>query len=339
MKKVIKEFLIVCLFVGLSVDSLAAEAGGESGNNNGGFLASTISTKIPQNAKWDLEVIDIKTGRIMESKTTHNEQNGKLVPASLVKLFTAGAVLNHNGQSPLDMTTTVSIDKKGNLYITGRGNAFLNRRDITKMVVDIAGVNKISKIKGDIIADDTLFDATGLLRTRKGPSYARPNALGMESHTANAEVTPGKVGEAPLVRVMPLNKGVKVVNTAKTVDSNRNTLMIEKLDDKTYRVSGNISKNSRTLRKRFALDDSAIYTAEVLKSLLEEMGVKVKGSVKRGKTPEKTRVLSEVKAMDLNEMVRFMNIHSINLVADNLLLLMGAEKFNGVGTAQKGLSV
>ncbi len=61
------------------------------------------------------------------------------------------------------------------------------------------------------------------------------------------------------------------------------------------------------------------------------------GEVKSGKAPAAATRLAEVTPPDLDVLLRDMNMHSLNVVADNLLLLLGAQKFGAPGTQEKGL--
>ena len=93
------------------------------------------------------------------------------------------------------MTTTILHDGavsgnvvEGNIYLVGRGNALLSERDLEQAVESIARMG-VKKITGDIIADDTAFDARGLERTRKGTGYAPPAALGARSLCEAFQIT------------------------------------------------------------------------------------------------------------------------------------------------------
>lgn len=304
------------------------------------ILEGRVGALLPNGARWSLSVVDMASGK--EIINTGNSVSEGLVPASLMKLLTASAALDLSKQGRLDMTTSLLHDGaveggvlKGNLYIVGRGNAMLSSVDLEKAVQEIARKG-IRKIEGDIIADASLFDG-GVSRNRKGPAYSMPSALGLNLHTAAVVVVPGEAGKEPVVSMEPQNDAVKFTVSARSVDVRKSSLKVRKLNDRYYGLEGNIPTNSAGYRRRFALDDPALYAAGVLRTLLKSEGVEVMGEVKKGKTPEEAKLLAKMEAPSLDKVIREMNVNSLNIVADNLLLRVGAKRYGAPGTAEKGI--
>jgi D-alanyl-D-alanine carboxypeptidase/D-alanyl-D-alanine-endopeptidase (penicillin-binding protein 4) len=298
---------------------------------------------LPRDARWALAAVELKTGK--ELVRAGNALAEPLTPGSLVKLFTAGAVLDHReGNGTLNLTTTMSHDGEiregtlhGDLYLMGRGNAPLSVAELKAAVKKIEELG-IHKINGNIIADDTFFDAKGLERSRRGPGYAPAGALGLDLHTMAVTVAPTEPGKPPQVTVEPRYDAVRLAVEARTTASTTNSIKVVQLDDDTsYRVIGNIAADSGPLKWRFSLHEPALYAGGALKASLKQSGVKVEGNAKRGKTPEGAKILTEIEGPELQQLVHDMNVNSLNLVADNLLLLLGAEKFGAPGTREKGL--
>lgn len=321
--------------------SLTGASFGEEGK--GHLLEVKPGPSLHQKALWTFEAIDMDTGK--EIFRIGNSINDSLAPGSLIKLLTAGAVLDHEGRDGgIDMTTTIlhggditSNTLKGNLYITGRGNAFLSGKDLEDAVKRIHQMG-LKEITGDIVADATLFDTMGLERKRKGPAYAPACALGLDLHTAAVLVMPAEPGKAPLVRMEPTNDSVRFSVSARTVSGGLNTIEIAQIDDTSYKVTGNIPAGSGGVKKRFALKDPALYAAGTLKTLLVNTGIEVKGSVKKGSAPKGAKVMAEIEAPALDGLIKDMNVNSLNVVADNLLLLLGERQDGTPGTADKGLA-
>ncbi|MDH4227596.1 MAG: D-alanyl-D-alanine carboxypeptidase [Deltaproteobacteria bacterium] len=173
----------------------------------GAELEERLKGLLPEGAEWSMSVMDINTNSFIydaKSGSRAAESASGLTPASLVKLFTSGASLEHANK--IDMTTYISRDAKlkntvlnGNLYLTGRGNALLSEADLRNAVKDMLK-SGIKTVNGSIVADDTLFNPIGLDRTRKGPAYAPPSALGLDLHTIAVHVAPSKAGEPPAAK-------------------------------------------------------------------------------------------------------------------------------------------
>lgn len=295
---------------------------------------------LPRQARWELTAVDLETGKeIVRDGNAHDE---KIVTASLVKLFTAGVVLE-NG--PPDLATTILHDGEirngtlhGNIYLRGRGNALLTRSDLREAVKAIASKG-IRRITGDIVADDTFFDTKGLERVRKGAGHAPAGALGIDLHTVAVTVIPTEPGELPKVTVEPPNDAVRLAMEGRTTATGVGNVKVTQIDDASYRVSGNIAAGSAPMKWRFALLDPAWYAAGVLKSELKQLGVVVEGKGQKGRTPDSARILTDIGAPPPETVLRDMNVNSLNVVADNLLLLLGAEKYGAPGTREKGLKV
>jgi D-alanyl-D-alanine carboxypeptidase/D-alanyl-D-alanine-endopeptidase (penicillin-binding protein 4) len=247
-----------------------------------------------------------------------------------MKLFIMAAVLDMDSKEKIQMNTIVACDGlisegklRGSLYLKGSGNAFLSERDMESAAEEIFS-RGIKEITGNIIADDSLFDIKGWNSYYQGPAYASPGSLGMDLHTINV------FGRPPNIKVEPVNDDVKVSFVPDRKPS------IRQIDDLTYEVRGEIS-DSGFLKKRFALQDPATYSALTFKTLLREKGINVKGTVRRGETPPHAAEIFSIKAKDLREIVKDTNNNSLNVIAENLLLLIGAKRFGAPGTIQKGI--
>ncbi len=303
-------------------------------------LQGRLDSLLPKDAKWALEVVDLNTGEAVVSMG--NSKNMMLVPGSLIKLVVSGAVLHHmNGG--IEVTTailndgTISQGKiQGNLYLAGRGNALLSSSDMESAVKSIAH-RGIRAVTGDIIADDAAFDSTALVRKRKGTGYAPASALGMDLHTAAVYVLPKKAGEPPEVGIEPMNNQVKLAISAVTVSGLRENIVITQVDDTSYKIEGEIPEGNRAVKRRFSLTEPALYAAGVLKTALKKEGIFVDGSVLKGKTPARAKLLAEIKSQKMSALLRDMNVNSLNVIADNLLLLLGGAAYGFPGTRDKGI--
>jgi D-alanyl-D-alanine carboxypeptidase/D-alanyl-D-alanine-endopeptidase (penicillin-binding protein 4) len=299
--------------------------------------------ELPPQALWELAVVDMATGKVIKRTGTSVER--KLIPGSLIKLVVSGALLDKvalNG-SP-NMQTLMSHDGLlrvhtlyGNLYLTGRGNALVSTNDMQGMVRELSR-RDVSKVVGDIVIDDTFLDARGLERKRKGAaSHASVGALGLDLHTVAITVFPSQAGKPPIVKVEPTNGRVRIAMAARTVGSGITNLKIKQLDDMSFSITGNITIAAAPFKRRFPLNDPAGYAGATLSAMLGENNISLTGTVRKGETPKDASLIAEVATPDLNMLIRDMNVNSLNVVADNLLLILGAQRFGSPGTKDKGV--
>jgi D-alanyl-D-alanine carboxypeptidase/D-alanyl-D-alanine-endopeptidase (penicillin-binding protein 4) len=292
------------------------------------LLEDSLKSSLPANAEWSFSALDLERGeRLID---TGNARDIPLIPGSIVKLFITAAILDLDTKEKIGLDTTVAFDgriSKGvlqsNLYLKGSGNAFLSARDMRKAVEEIFSKG-IREITGDIIADDSFFDINGRGSRYYGPAYSTPSALGLDMHTVSIMVS-GKD-----IKIQPPNEAVRV---GFNPDGRPN---IRQIDDLTYEVSG-ILADSMSIRKRFPLKDPGLYAGGTLKTLLKESGVDVKGIIRKGKMPPGVTEISSIKPKDLSEIIKDTNINSLNVFADNLLLLLGAKRFGEPGTVENGI--
>lgn len=315
---------------------------GRPANAHADQMAEAIDRLLPKNSRWELATVSLRSGEGCHLKGNTQEP---LVPGSLVKLLLAGAAfdLERRSAGSLNLPTLVSFDGDiqngvltGNLYLQGNGNALLTVDDL-KTAAASAIARGIREVAGHIVIDETAFTSTGLERSRKGAAYAPPGPLGLDLHTVSVSLTPTRPGEPPDVFIGPPNPLVRFAVSARTVPTGPGTLRIERLDDYSYKVTGNVTQGGRAVKRRFFLQEPAVYAGGVFKSLLQEAGIAVKGAVEKGKTPERARVLMSMPGPDLERLQREMNYHSLNVVADNLLLSLGAKNYGTPGTREKGV--
>lgn len=305
-------------------------------------FSGRLNSFLPSTARWGLMAVEQSTGKnvVAAGNAIHN----LLIPASLVKLFTTGAALEAAQlQHAPDMTTRILHDGtvqdgvlKGNLYLVGGGNPFLSSDDLHKAADSVKGQG-IRLVMGDIVADESRFDTKGLERTRTGAGYAPTGALGLHLHTVAVTIAPTEPGHPPLVTLEPENDLVRVALSARTADTSKETVQVSRIDDHSYRVSGNVPANSPARRWRFPVQDPALYAAEAFAVSLRNKGVAVRGGIRKSKAPETTKEVAAIPGPPLASFIGDTNVNSLNVASDNLLLALGAQKFGFPGTREKGV--
>ena len=287
--------------------------------------------------------MDLKTGINIVSAGNTAEL---LSPASLVKLITTGVALEQEKDGKhVALATEILHDGQvekntlnGNIYLRGNGNCFFTADDLKQVTLALKRKG-IQKVTGHIVADESRFDTQGLERSRKGSGHTPAGALGLDLHTVSVTVTPAELWKPPVVLIEPSNASVRFAVAARTVTEGESNIEVIQADDNGYRVSGDIPLDSVPLRWRFPLTDPALFAAQSFKTILTEAGIQMQGNAQKGKTPADAITLTSIPGATMEKMVREMNMNSLNVVADNLLLALGGGSEGSPGTCRKGLSV
>lgn len=324
-------------------------------------IQDAVSVRLSGKAQWAFVAEEVRSGNTVAE--AGNAKDVALTPASLMKLFVTGAVLERNEKEPFDLATIIAIDGKakrgrleGNVIIRGEGNPLLSAKDLVGAVEKLKA-EKIISINGDIVVDDSLFDMKGWKSRYEGPAFGMPSALGLDLHTILISVDPA----TEKVIVEPPNESV---NVSFNPSGNPG---IRQIDDLTYEITG-WKHDATMLRKRFALVDPGLYVGGTFITLLKQSGIKVKGTVRRGIDSNSTtsplekggergillngksplsppllkggnigKEIARIGSRDINAFIRDMNQQSLNVVADNLLFLLGAKTYGAPGTREKGI--
>lgn len=294
------------------------------------ILRDFLSTRIPTKAAWSLYAVDMNSGKPLADIGPSRDTS--LIPGSLVKLFVMAAILELDRKEKIKLDTIVATDgelrngrMKGNLYLKGYGNSFLSEDDLARAASELS-LRGVHSVEGDLIVDDSYFRVDSRSTPFQGPAYAYPSALGLDLNTISVSAA----GSPLLITVIPRNSEVSV----RTRSEGKSR--IRKLTDTIYEIQGAQSM-APGIRKRFSLDDPSRYAGGTFRTLLEEKGIRVNGSVKKGKLPPRTRILITIPARPIAEIVNDTNRNSLNLIAENLLLVLGAKRFGPPGTTAKGV--
>ncbi len=274
-------------------------------------------------------------------------------PASNMKMFTSAMALKKVGPDYRFHTRLYSNGKikgtvlKGDLYIKGFGDPSLVTEQMWILVNELKNL-PITKIEGNIIADNSYFDGQGKLKTWKsynGPeAYLAPTgALSFNFNTVTVYVEAGKnKGDKARVVVDPDIDYFHVRNRAVTTKNRRSRrkLIVTRLGRKDHDeiiVKGRLPRN--VARKKFYLNvtDPQWYTALAFKRFLKQAGVQVTGKVQRGLVPRHSKVLVDHKSPPLGEILRGLNKFSNNFIAEQILKTLAAQFIGEPGTTANGV--
>jgi len=274
-------------------------------------------------------------------------------PASNMKMFTSAMALKKVGPDYRFHTRLYTNGRikgtllKGDLYIKGFGDPSLVTEQMWILVNELKNLS-ITKVEGNIIADNSYFDGQGRLKTwssYKGPeAYLAPmGALSFNFNTVTVHVEPGKkTGDRPRVAVDPDIEYFRVRNKAVTTVNKRSRrkLIVNRLKRKNHDeivIKGRLPKN--VARKKFYLNvtDPQRYTASVFKRFLNQAGVRVTGKVKQGRVPEGATLVLDHESPPLGQILRGLNKFSNNFVAEQILKTLGAQFMGEPGTTENGV--
>ena len=301
----------------------------------------------------ELVVRDAATGELLYDRNGGN----RLLPASNEKLFTSAAAMDTLGPSfrfHTDAMTKAPVTGgrlRGDLYLKGYGDPTTLASDYARIAQQVRA-SGVRRVDGDIVADDTYFDAV-----RLGDSWAwddepfyynaqisaltvAPNT-DYDSGTAIVQHGPGSAVGAPAkLTLIPRTSVIKLRGTVTTGPAgSEDTFSMERRHgSNVVDVSGSIPAGSAPALDWTTVWEPTTYAADVFRRALRDAGVEVRGTIGRGATPAGTRLLGRDTSMTLGEiMTPFLKL-SNNMHAETLVKTMGAVKA-GSGSWGAGLDV
>lgn len=261
-----------------------------------------------------------------------------LVPASNVKIFTTAAALYHLG-ADYHFTTEVFGDLEtdgtipGALFIKGRGDPSIVPERLWYLATRLVNLG-VKQIRGDIVIDDRFFSgdrmANGWEQDRTSSAYMAPmGAVSLGYNALLIHVLATKPGSAARILQDPPSDYAEIQGTVQTVARGRSNVIVDVLpygNKSIIRVAGQITahENERAYWRR--IDNPPFYFGEVLKTMLLQLGIKVRGQIKTAALPEPPPAkLVTLSSPRLAEIVDKINKYSNNFMAEQIIRSMGAE--------------
>nr|WP_295905941.1 D-alanyl-D-alanine carboxypeptidase/D-alanyl-D-alanine-endopeptidase [uncultured Bdellovibrio sp.] len=277
-----------------------------------------------------------------------------MIPASISKVATASAALAHFPPGHKFKTQLLASAEskngvlKGNLYLKGGGDPSFVSENMWYLVNAFTR-NGITRIEGDIIVDDSLFDKVrydvSRQKERVDRAYDAPTgAMSFNWNSVNIFVRSNGKGNGADVFIDPQNDYIRLVNKAKTVAGSDNKLLADRQDDKKFEgdvihVGGSIGQGLKEVVIFKNITQPDLWAGYNLKSFLAQRGVQLTGSIKNGVTPEKADVLAEAESKAIEQVVADMNKFSNNYVAEMLTKNLGAVRKTKGASLADGMQV
>ncbi len=316
----------------------------------GTAIADTIETDTFTGALWGIQVVNMRSGRVLYTKNADRN----FVPASNVKLLTTAAVLEQLGPD-YRYQTNVYVDGpvengtlEGNLIVRGAGDPTVGgheqRDDPTQVFrrwADSLRQRGITHISGNVIGDDTRLDETplghGWSWSDISAAYsAEIGGLVFNENTVDFRVEGRSSGESAHVSWDPFQTDyVTVVNRSRTVPYRKEE------DEEYQRIMGTNTIHVQTQvhpngveTESVTVSNPTLYFTHVLREVLVQEGISIDGtaadleelSLTIGYDDEPVRRVASYRSAPLSDIVHTLNHESQNLYAEQLLRTLAVEE-------------
>ncbi|TMR07437.1 D-alanyl-D-alanine carboxypeptidase/D-alanyl-D-alanine-endopeptidase [Actinomadura soli] len=293
-------------------------------------------------AKVGVVVRDARSGRVLYDR----DGGVAVMPASNNKLPTSAAAFGILGAG-YRFRTTVSA-KGGNLYLKGTGDTTMRAADYDRLAAAVAGKG-IREVEGDLVADDTWFDADrvpdgwnpgDLQYAYAGQTSAltvSPNA-DFDAGSIDVTVAATRPGRRVKVGLRPATGVVRIDNRATTGPAGSpSTLAVNRRNgSNTITITGRHPAGAPEASVLRTVAGPTLYAADVFRRALKAHGVRVAGATERGRTPAGAETIATRTSMPLSRLAKpFMKL-SNNVMAETLVKAIG-RKVRGEGTWAAGL--
>lgn len=235
------------------------------------------------------------------------------MPASTLKVATALSAMEILGKD-YRFKTEFYLDGANNLYVKGYGDPYLVSEEFSLIVSQLrkAGLKKVNQI----ILDESYFEEIKVpgVSASLNPYDALNSALSANFNTIN---------------VVKTRSGEVESGEPQTPMTELTRLLAEKAPLGKSRI--NLAAHP---------GESLLYVGYLLKAFLEKEGVSASGSIQKGKVPAGAKLFyRHASSKSLEQVVQAMLKFSTNFIANQLFLVMGAEKLGAPANLAKGKKV
>lgn len=256
-----------------------------------------------------------------------------LIPASILKLFTAATALEDLGTEFRFSTQFYTRSKRGelkDLVIRGEGDPSFTSESLWMSIRSLKarGITEV----GDVILDDSYFkDAREALSER---AYAAGNSsLSFNHNSVGITVCPSKLGSKAIISYEPKEIHLNVSSTAVTSRS-QNNVEVEDLGNDSFKVSGMIGETDDCVTIYRSVRDIKRYFGESLLGFAKDQGIIIKGDYKTGSINPEDKLVFIHKGEPLSRILQDMNQLSSNFIAEQILYTLGRS--SNVASKQEG---
>jgi D-alanyl-D-alanine carboxypeptidase/D-alanyl-D-alanine-endopeptidase (penicillin-binding protein 4) len=285
-------------------------------------------------------ITNLQSGEVISAYNPYKT----LIPASIQKLLIAGATLEIIGPEHTFKTGLAysgNIDQNGilhgDLIIIGGGDPALGSKRFSDHYGDVverfsAAVSKagVTKIEGNIIGDASIFGPPQIPDTwiweDIGNYYGSPAfGLNIFENTYHLTFSSGKPGElTKIISQEPELPGIEFRNFVSAANNNRdNAYIFGSYLAPVREVRGTIPANRNSFSIKGSIPNPPLQFAAMLTDNLSKKGILVNHApdvIWSEKDGRKSTTILETESPPLTEIVKELNMKSVNLYAEALLL-------------------
>ncbi len=328
------------------------------------FEVDTLLNNAPTEMGW----WGVKIQYANSGEVVYERNPAKLfMPASNMKMYTTAAALCLLGPQyryETDFVTNGSIDKDGvlhgDLIVKGSGDPswswrFFDKNYDSVMVyfVDSLKARGITRIDGDIIGDDNVFDdeSLGYGWSWDDETYyyaAQLSGLSYSENYIDYILTPDSVslGNPVIIEGHPQTSYMNLRNDLVTVSSDTSTEWDygRKRGTNDAWFEGDYRRETGESEKTITIHNPTLFTVHVLKERLADYGIAVTGNPVDGDDLADsvdyaaTQRLFTYKSHPLSDIISKVNRPSQNFIAESLQKTLGTE-FGEEGSSRQGRKV
>ena len=299
-------------------------------------------------ADQSIEVRRVKDGKVLYA----TNPDSPLMPASTLKVLTAGAVLEGLGtfrklETKFLHTGTRTADRiSGDLVIVGGGDPLFVSESLWQIARDLHNQG-LRTITGNLIIDNQMIPVQkrdeALQKKGTNSAYDAPlSAFVMNFNTYAVLVAPGAtLGTPAHVQLDPYPlEGVIIDNQIKT-SSTKASKKIEVYrhkqgDKEKLSATGAVAIDAEAVKFYRAAEDPVQAAGAYVKAFFAHEGITIQGQIVAGAQPPSTKPLMIWKSEPISTLVRAMLAYSNNVLADVLLQRLVADK-TGSSTPESGV--
>lgn len=275
-------------------------------------------------------------------------------PASTMKLITTLAALETLGPAYTWKTElygtgpVVNGELQGDLILKGSGDPFLVEEQLRSMLKALQR-SGVERIRGNLILDGSYFDASvgaaENIDNQGGRAYnTDPNAILANFQAVTFYFYPAANGRDVIIRADPHLSNLSIDNRLSLRDASCSgyqrgiSFAVNKNNTNEVIFSGQFPARCAQYQLTREVLDAPGYTFGLFKTLWQQLGGELAGSLKTGTVPDEVEPLLEWSSLPLSDVIKSINKFSNNLMTRHLLLTLGADQLGAPATVEKGIA-
>lgn len=314
----------------------------------GSQLASQLNyiiNSVNSNADIGVSVKSMRNGEQLYSRNIHQP----LTPASTLKVLTAEAALiflkpdyRFSTQLLTDAQTIKNGVLQGNLYVVLGGDPSLTYNDLVSLILNLR-TQQITGIAGNVYIDNTAYDQSfygpDWVPKDKGYCYAAPISASIINHNCLPfKVSPSKVaGQAARVETYP-NFFYPTIRNYVITKPTRSPCSVHLSSDMSsgLEIDGCMPKGKDAWGVSYVVTDVPEYNRALFKGVLDQMAVKIYGTVTFGTAPKNPSMIAHHASEPLSVLITEMLKKSDNVIAGALFKKLGQLYTRRPGSWENG---